>query len=45
MACMVVTLEVSNPSDWLNPLAYCRDERRAYTMLYEVRAGIREDGR
>tara|TARA_B100000795_G_C22525991_1_gene333233 strand:+ start:403 stop:528 length:126 start_codon:yes stop_codon:yes gene_type:complete len=41
---MVLTLEVSKPSDWSNA-TYCRDKRRAYTMLYEVRAGIREDGR
>ena len=29
MDCMVVTLDVSKLSGWLNALAYCRVERRA----------------
>ena len=29
MACMVVTLDVSKLSGWLNAYAYCRVERRA----------------
>jgi hypothetical protein len=40
---MCVTLEVSKLlSGWLNTLAPCRVEERAYTMRSEVRAGRRK---
>ena len=42
MPYMVVTLEVSKLSGWLNADAYCQVERRAYAMQGEVRAGKRQ---
>jgi hypothetical protein len=42
MAHMVVTLEVSRLSGWLNADAPCRVERRGHAMRGEVRAGRRE---
>ena len=30
ICCMVVTLDVSKLSGWLNALAYCRVQRRVY---------------
>eukprot|EP00964_Phaeocystis_antarctica_P011497 scaffold6358_cov55-Phaeocystis_antarctica.AAC.4 len=41
MAFMVVTLDVSKLSGWLNANAPCRVERRACTMRGEVWAGGR----
>ena len=42
MPCMLVTLDVSQLSDWLNALADCRVERRACDARGEVRPGRRE---
>ena len=42
MANMVVTLEVSKLSGWLNADAYCRESNGGHTMLGEVRPGRRE---
>ena len=39
MAYMVVTLDVSKLSGWLNADASCRVERRAHAMQEEVRPG------
>ena len=36
MLFMSVTLDVLKLSGWLNAVAYCRDERRAYDMRSEV---------
>eukprot|EP00964_Phaeocystis_antarctica_P093723 scaffold60556_cov62-Phaeocystis_antarctica.AAC.1 len=38
---MVVTLDVSKLSGWLNAVADCRVERRAYDAERDVRAGRR----
>ena len=38
--CMVVTLDVSKLSGWLNAFAFCRVERRAY----DARRGIAREG-
>ena len=43
MPYMVVTLEVSKLSGWLNTDAYCRESNGGHTMRGEVRAGRRED--
>ena len=42
MYCMVVTLDVSKLSGWLNADAYCRVEKRAHATREEVRPGRRE---
>ena len=42
MLSMLVTLDVSKLSGWLNTDGYCRVERRACVMWGEVRAGRRE---
>eukprot|EP00964_Phaeocystis_antarctica_P124178 scaffold87868_cov89-Phaeocystis_antarctica.AAC.2 len=39
---MSMTLDVSKLTGWLNALAFCRVENRAYAMRGEVRAGRRE---
>eukprot|EP00964_Phaeocystis_antarctica_P132151 scaffold96187_cov56-Phaeocystis_antarctica.AAC.3 len=39
---MVVTLEVSKLSGWLNADAFCRESNRGHTMRGEVLAGRRE---
>ena len=39
MACMVVTLEVSKLSGWLNADARCRESKGGHTVRGEVRAG------
>ena len=44
MAYMVVTLDVSKLSGWLNADAFCRVDRRAHAMWEEVRPGRREGG-
>eukprot|EP00964_Phaeocystis_antarctica_P029019 scaffold16343_cov33-Phaeocystis_antarctica.AAC.1 len=38
---MVVTLEVSKLSGWLNADAYCRESKGGYTVRGEVRPGRR----
>ena len=42
MDCMVVTLDVSKLSAWLNADAPCQVERRAYDARGEVRPGRRQ---
>ena len=44
MTRMVVTLEVSKLSGWLNAVACCRESKGGHTMLGEVRTGRREGG-
>ena len=39
---MVVTLEVSQLSGWLNADAYCRDSKGGHAVRDDVRAGRRE---
>jgi len=39
---MVVTLEVSKLSGWLNADAYCRESKGGHTVRCEVRAWRRE---
>ena len=39
MACMVVTLEVSKLSGWLNADADCRESQGGHTVRGEVWAG------
>ena len=41
MSCMVVTLEVSKFSGWLNACACCRELKGGHTMLGKVQAGRR----
>ena len=36
---MVVTLEVSKLSGWLNADAYCRESNRGHTVRGELRGG------
>ena len=36
MPCMVVTLEVSKLSGWLNAYAYCRESKEGHTVRGEV---------
>ena len=45
MDCMVVTLDVSKLSGWLNADAYCRVERRAYDAERGVGRGREGVGR
>ena len=45
MVCMVVTLDVSKLSGWLNADAYCRVERRAYDAERGVGRGREGVGR
>ena len=42
MSCMVVTLEVSKLSGWLNADAICRGSKGGHTVRGEVRAWRRE---
>eukprot|EP00964_Phaeocystis_antarctica_P066652 scaffold40320_cov67-Phaeocystis_antarctica.AAC.1 len=42
MPSMVVTLEVSKLSGWLNADAPCRESKRGHTVREDVRAGRRE---
>ena len=42
MPCMVVTLEVSKLSGWLNADACCRESKGGHPVRDEVRAGRRE---
>ena len=42
MYCMVVTLDVSKLSGWLNARASCRGEREKHRKRGEMRAGRRE---
>ena len=42
MTYMVLTLDVSKFSGWLNDVARCQIEGTAYTMRSEVRAGRRK---
>ena len=44
MSAMLVTLEVSKLSGWLNAVASCRVKRSAHAMRGEVRAGRLEGG-
>ena len=44
MPCMVVTLEVSKLSGWLNAVADCRESKGGHTMRGEVRPGRRDGG-
>ena len=39
---MVVTLEVSKLSGWLNASAFCRESKGGHTVRCELRAGKRE---
>eukprot|EP00964_Phaeocystis_antarctica_P033698 scaffold19101_cov53-Phaeocystis_antarctica.AAC.6 len=45
MPCMVVTLELSKLSGWLNAYASCRGSKDGHTMRGEVRTERREGGR
>ena len=40
--CMVVTLDVSKLSGWLNAVARCRESKGGHTVRHDVRAGRRE---
>eukprot|EP00964_Phaeocystis_antarctica_P133745 scaffold97976_cov62-Phaeocystis_antarctica.AAC.3 len=42
MAFMVVTLEVSKLSGWLNAFAFCRESKGGHAVRDNVRAGRRE---
>ena len=42
ICCMLVTLEVSKLSGWLNAIAFCRESNGGHTVRGEVRAGRRE---
>ena len=42
MDCMVVTLEASKLSGWLNTDAYCRESKGGHAVRGKVRAGWRE---
>ena len=44
MDCMLVTLEVSKLSDWLNADAPCRESKGGHTVRDDVRAGRRKAG-
>ena len=41
MYCMVVTLDVSKLSGWLNADAYCRESKGGHTVQGEVRGELR----
>ena len=43
MLVMVVTLEVSKLSDWLNADAYCRESNGGHTMWCEVQSTRRRE--
>ena len=45
MACMVVTLEVSKLSGWLNAAANCRESKGGHTVRDDVRPGGGRGGR
>ena len=42
--CMVVTLEVSRLSGWLNAVAYCRESHGGHTVRGEVQVGRQQGG-
>ena len=44
ICCMVVTLEVSKLSGWLNAFAYCRESKEGHAVRGEVYAGRQAAG-